>query len=142
MPTILLNERGNPEPSPDIQRRLGAIHPRLSLKYVEVAPSHWAVTLGWDDGDPRKERVRNGTLDIASAYDIIGYLPMDAGVDDAPGYLSRMFRTYPMEEVQSIADHIPKFNATAPAQQAVEAAVAEVLDSANPAETPKARRRK
>lgn len=140
--TILLNERGTPEPSPDIQRRLRAIHPRLSLKYVTAAPSHWAVTLGWDDSDPRNERVRTGKLPIGSAYDIIGYLPMDAGVDDAPGYLARMFRQYPMEHVQSIADHVAQFNATAPVQQAVESAVAEVLDSANPAGTPKARRRK
>jgi hypothetical protein len=142
MAAILLNERGNPEPSPEIQRRLRGIHPRLSLKYVVVAPSHWAVTLGWEDNDPRNERVRTSQLDIGFAYDIIGYLPMDASVDDAPGYLGRMFRTYPSENVQSIADHIENFNATEPLQAAIESAATEVLDSANPAGTPKARRRK
>lgn len=142
MAAILLNERGTPEPSLDIQRRLLAIHPRLSLKYVSVAPSHWAVTLGWDDSDPRKERVRTGKLPLDSAYDIIGYLPMDAAVDEAPAYLSRMFREYPLEHVRNIADHVRHFNDTQPVEAAVQAAAAEVLDSANPASTKKRRGRK
>jgi hypothetical protein len=140
--TILLNERGNPEPSPDVQRRLRGVHPRLSLRFVEVAPSSWAVALEWADDDPRRERVRNGTLPLGSAYDIIGYLPMGASVDEAPAYLSRMFREYPLDHVRSIADRIADFNATEPVREAVQAAAAEVLDSANPAGTPKGRRRK
>jgi hypothetical protein len=140
--TILLNERGNPEPSPDIQRRLRGIHPRLSLRFMQSAPGNWAVTLGWGDDDPRKERVRTGLTSLDRAFDIIGYLPMNASVDEAPAYLSRMFRTYPLDHVRSIADHIANFNATEPLRDAVEAATADVLDSANPAGTPKARRRK
>lgn len=139
---ILLNERGNPEPSPEIQRRLRGIHPRLSLRFMQSAPSHWAVVLGWDENEPRRERIRSGEIPLTSAIDIIGYLPIDASVDEAPGYLGRMFRTYPSENVQSIADHIANFNATEPLRDAVEAAAADVLDSANPAGTPKARRRK
>ena len=141
MTAILLNERGTPQPSLDIQRRLQAIHPRLSLRFVVVAPSHWAVTLAWDDSDPRKEQVRNGTLSLDSAYDIIGYLPMDASVDEAPAYLSRMFREYPIDHVRNIADHVRHFNDTQPVEAAVQAAASAVLDSANPASTPKRQRR-
>lgn len=142
MSAILLNERGIPEPSLDIQRRLRAIHPRLALRFVIVAPSSWAVTLAWDDNDARKEKVRAGTVSLDSAYDIIGYLPMDASVDEAPAYLSRMFREYPVEHVRNIADHVANFNATAPVQAAVEAATSAVLDSANPTAAPKRRGRK
>jgi len=140
--SILLNERGNPEPSPDVQRRLRGIHPRLSLRFMQSAPSHWGVTLGWGDDDPRKERVRTGQTPLDRAFDIIGYLPMNASVDEAPAYLSRMFREYPLDHVRSIADHITNFNATEPVREAAEAAAAEVLDRANPAGTPKGRRRK
>lgn len=142
MAPVLLNSAGVPEPSSEVQRRLRAIHPRLSLKYVVVAPSSWAVTLEWAENDERRERVRTGRLDPASAYDIIGYLPMDAAVEEAPAYLSRMFREYPLDHVRNIADHVENFNATAPVQAAVEAAAAAVLDNANPTAAPKRRGRK
>jgi hypothetical protein len=141
MSAVLLNERGMPEPSPEVQRRLRAIHPDLSLRYVLSAPSAWAVALTWGENDRRREMVRKGELPLDATYDIIGYLPMDASPDEAPAYLSRMFRQFPREDVKGIADHVIDFNAIEPVEKAVRQAAAEVLDSSNPAGTPKKRRR-
>jgi hypothetical protein len=139
---VLFNSAGVPEPSPEVQRRLRAIHPRLKLAFVQHAPSAWAVRMTWDENDPRYAQVQSGRLPPDRAVDTIGYLPMDATADDAPGYLARMFRQYPVDAVQSLVDRVTAFNATAPVQAAAEAAIADVLDSSNPVAAPKASRRR
>lgn len=128
---ILFNARGTPEPPVEVQRRVAAIHPGLSLRWVEVFDSAWCVTLAWSADDPRHAHVQAGDLDPLRACDIIGYLPTDCSVDEAPGYLAKMFREYPREDVQALRDGIARYN-TKPLASAVEDAVAEVLDRADP----------
>lgn len=140
---ILLNAAGRPEPSPDVTRRLLAIDPGLFLRYLDHLGSSWAVCWAWPKTDPRWSGVQDGSVDPAKAFDIVGYLPMDCPVEQAPSYLERMLRTFPREEVQRIADGVFRFNASnAPMQQEVEAAIAEVLDRPDPTgRTPVRRRR-
>lgn len=140
--TLLLNDRGLPEPSPSVAAQLRKLHDGLSLKFVEGAGAAWAVCLTWPRGDERWQYVQKGDVAEAKAYDIIGYLPMDCPLDSAPSYLTRIFRTYPREDVQRIIESIDRWNA-APAQQAMEQAIAEVLDQRDPSEAlPKRRSRK
>jgi hypothetical protein len=128
---IILNERGAPEPPHDSMRRIKAIHPALGLRYVEGVSSHWAITMHWVESDRRWEFVKNGSADPDSAYDVIGYLPMDCSLAEAPAYIERVLRTFPREDVQKLVDRVAKWNAE-PAKKAAEAAFAEVLDSAKP----------
>lgn len=138
---VVLSHRGTPEPSSEIQRRLRAVHPRLSLRYVDGADQHWAICMGWGEQDPRWGQVQDQTLDPLRSVDIVGYLPMACGIDEAPSYLERALRQFPRQDVQSVADHVMSFNATQPLAMAVEEAVAEVLDKADPSGTAKKRGR-
>lgn len=137
---VVLNHRGTPEPSSEIQRRLRAVHPRLFLRYVDVFDAHWALCMRWDEGDRRFVELQQQTLDPDRAFDIVGYLPMDCATDAAPAYIERSLRQYPVEEVRRIADHVQSYNAAAPVAAAVEEAIAEVLD--NPVARKRGRPRK
>jgi hypothetical protein len=125
---VLLNSAGQPEPPTDVVKRLRALHAGLHLKFLEYTAQHWAVCMSWNAEDRRWERVQQGKIGPASAYDIIGYLPLDCGVDEAPAYLERMFRQYPKDEVRTMADHVAAYNETAPVAEAIEAALTEALD--------------
>jgi len=138
---VVLNHRGTPEPSSEIQRRLTAVHPRLSLKYIDGADQHWAITMRWDEHDPRWGMVQSQELDPNRSLDIIGYLPMACGMDEAPAYLAKAIRQYPKADIQALTDRVIAFNETTPIANAMDAALAEVLDNPNPAGTPKRRGR-
>ena len=70
-----------------------------------------------------------GETNPASAYDIIGYLPMLCSADEAPAYLERTFRQYPKDEVRRMADYVQQYNDTQPVAQAAEAALVEALET-------------
>lgn len=129
---VVLSHRGTPEPSSEIQRRLRAVHPRLFLRYVDVFDAHWALCMRWDENDRRFVDLQQQTLDPDRAFDIIGYLPMDCSPDQAPAYIERSLRQYPVEEVRRIADYVEQYNTQAPVQAAIEEAIAEVLDNPLP----------
>lgn len=132
MSVVLLNHLGTPEPSPEIQRRLRGVHPKLYLKYMSGGGRHWALCMDWNDNDHRRERIQRRELDPDKAYDIVGFLPMDCNVEQAPAYLEKALRTYPKEEIQRMADDVLNFNMDAPMANAAEQALAEVLDSVDP----------
>lgn len=129
---VLVNHRGTPEPSPEIQRRLAAVHSHLFLKYIDGLPEHWAICLRWAEDDRRWQQVQAQVVDPSRSMDIVGYLPIGCGVEEAPAYLERSLRQYPKEDVQRIVDDLGRYNATAPLQQAMEQALVEVLDNPDP----------
>lgn len=138
---VVLNHRGNPEPSSEIQRRLRQVHPRLELRFIDGFDAHWAICLRWAENDARWGRVQSNEVDPSRSIDIVGYLPMSCGAEEAPAYLERSFREYPLDEVRRLADFVSQYNTVQPAQQAMQEAIAEVLDGANPASQPKRRGR-
>lgn len=125
---VLLNSAGQPEPPTAVVARLRALHAGLSLKFLTHTGEHWAVCMAWQPEDRRWERVQHGETDPASAYDIIGYLPVDCPTDEAPAYLERTFRQYPKDEIRNMADHVLDYNAQAPVAEAIEAALTEALE--------------
>lgn len=137
---VVLNHRGTPEPSSEVQRRLAAVHPRLSLKFVDGVDHHWAICMGWDETDPRWGAVQSQTIDPMRSLDIIGYLPMLCGPDEAPAYLTKALKQYPKADVQALTERVIAFNDTVPLAAAVDAAIADVLDNPNPSGAPKRRR--
>ena len=128
---MLLNHFGRPEPSAEVSRRLWTIHVGLTLRYVESLTEHWAVCMAWQPEDRRWHMVQEGHANPADAYDIIGYLPMLCGADEAPSYLEKMFREFPREDIQRMTDAMSSWN-TGNVQQALESAIGEVLDRADP----------
>jgi hypothetical protein len=129
--TVLLNARGLPEPSPEIQRRLREVHPDLSIRFVNPTIGSWAICLDWLPDDPRRAYVQRGELDPFNTTDIIGYLPMDCPVADAPAYVQQALRAYPKENVQRMADFVAAPN-RGNIDALAEAALAEVLDQRDP----------
>lgn len=138
---VVLNHRGTPEPSSDIQRRLTVVHPRLSLKFIDGATEHWAICMRWDETDERWQHVQSQEIDPNRSMDIIGYLPMTCTVDEAPAYLTKALRQYPKADIQALTERVIAYNETTPIAQAMDAAIAEVLDNPNPSGTPKRRGR-
>lgn len=139
---VLLNSAGRPEPSPEIARRLAAITPRLTIRWMEGIGPCWAICLGWAEGDRRWAWVQEGRTRHDRAFDIIGYLPRDCSPDEAPAYLERMLRDYPRDEVRHMADAMEQWNETEAGKEEVEQAIAEILDSPDPSrEAPKKRGR-
>lgn len=128
---VLLNALGRPEPSPEVSRRLKGIHAGLSLRFVAESENHWSICMEWQPEDRRWEYVQNGSYDAHLTYDIIGYLPMNCGADQAAPYLERSFRTFPREDIQKMSSAMENWNAGV-VNNAVEEAIGDMLDSANP----------
>lgn len=138
---VLLNHLGRPEPSPEVSRRLKAIHAGLHLRFVSsYQGENWAVCMAWQPEDGRWAYVQSGASDPADAYDIIGYLPMLCPPDQAGPYLERMFRTFPRDDIQRMSDAMTNWNTSA-VQEALSSAISDVLDSPDPSGTAKKRRR-
>jgi len=138
---VVLNHRGHPEPSSEIQRRLRCVHPRLELRYVDAVDAHWAICLRWAENDRRWSMIQSNEVDPNRSIDILGYLPMQCSPDEAPAYLEKSMREYPADEVRNMVRDMGQYNSVAPVQQAMEEAMAEVLDSPNPTAQPKRRGR-
>jgi len=138
---VVLNHRGHPEPSSEIQRRLRCVHPRLELRYVDAVDAHWAICLRWTENDRRWSMIQSNEIDPNRSIDILGYLPMQCSPDEAPAYLEKSMREYPADEVRNMVRDMGQYNSVAPVQQAMEEAMAEVLDSPNPTAQPKRRGR-
>lgn len=142
MTTVLVDSAGVPEPSPEISRRLSAISPGLHLRFLRATQQHWAVCQTWGQNDARWGRIQSGEISPDRAFDILGYLPLDCPVEQSPALLERMLRTYPKDDVQKMADAVFAHNETAPQAEAMDAAIAEVLDMPDPsAVVPKKRGR-
>lgn len=136
---VLLNSAGQPEPPTHVVGRLRALHAGLHLRFLTHTKEHWAVCMTWTPEDRRWERVQQGETDPASTYDIIGYLPVDCGIDEAPAHLERVLRMYPKDEVRNMADHVQAYNETSATNSALESALTEALEM--PVEAPKKRGR-
>lgn len=138
---VVLNHRGTPEPSSEIQRRLAVVHPRLSLKHIDGVDQHWAICMRWDEQDERWQHVQSQEIDPNRSIDIVGYLPLDCSPEEAPAYLAKALRQYPKADVQALTDRVVTFNETVPLAAAIESAITEVLDQPDPSHTPKRRGR-
>lgn len=123
---VLLNTAGTPEPPTHVVRGLRNLHPSYGLRF-SPGPS-WAITWEWPEKDPRWARVRAQEYPRESAFDIIGYLPLDCSVDDAPGYVERSIRAYPVEEVRKHIANIAHWNKVEVPKAQTQALIADTLD--------------
>lgn len=120
---LLLDSQGHPQPSPELVARIRErCRLPLTLRYRSGA---WGVDRFWAEDDPRWERVQNGEMSAEMAFDNIGELPIYVSVDEAPAFLERMLRTYPVDYYRKLADNIGLWNAEGQGEQLVE----EVIDA-------------
>ncbi len=127
----LLDERGQPQPPAHILAECKKRDPHIGLRFANgLSGRGWAITWEWPAGDPRWARVRSGDVDPDGAYDIVGYLPFGCSVEDAPGYIDRSLRQYPVEEIRRIADRTTEYNKTEVPKQQVAEMVGDVVADA------------
>ena len=129
---LIYNSAGTPEPSPEIRRRLQAVHPGLGLQFNAVTPKHWMVTMAWPEGDQRWGMVQRQEIGGGASYSILGWLPLDCPIEQAPNYLERFLRTATEDSTRELLAHVGRYNAEVlPAAQVNEALEA-VLGSGSP----------
>lgn len=123
---LLLDRQGHPQPSPELVQRIRErCRLPLTLRYRSAA---WGVDREWAETDPRWARVQSGEMSREMAFDNIGELPLYVGLDEAPAFLERMLRTYPVEEYRKLADNIGLWNAEGQGEQLVEEVIAATRD--------------
>ena len=127
---VLVNDRGLPEPSPEVARRLRQVDPGLFLAMSPFARV-WQVRRTWAEGDPRYRLAQEGALDPNNTFDIICTLPLDVSVEEAPGYLAQSFgQVADAEERKRWLDKLAHFNASGEAQaEAVADAAEEAVEA-------------
>ena len=131
---MLMDDEGRPQPPSEIQSRLRAVDPLLSLRYLQGIGPVWAICMQWAESDPRWKTVQEGTTPPHLACDIIGNLPMDCGLDEAAAYIAKSIRTYPVDAVQSLVPRLEKYNESILSTQA-DKALGELLDRPDPSAT-------
>lgn len=122
--TLVRDVEGTPLPPSavvdELRRRTQC--PELGLRYCNVS---WQLIWTWSANDHRRERIRKGEYPETSAYDIVGTLPIDCSVDQAPSYAEKCLRSYPRDDARKLADAIAHYNVSEVARQQV----ATVLDA-------------
>lgn len=131
MYSVVLNDKGRPEAPSELQRRLGQVHPRLFLRHVQTGDEVWAVCMRWDEHDPRFGEVQSQVIDPDRTFDIIGYIPRACSLQEAPAYLERVFRQYPVEKVSEVANRVSDFNKSV-VSDASDKILGEILDQKDP----------
>lgn len=99
-----------------IKDRLAEIDPRLGVCIVpdRDAPqgAWWAVTYWWSENDPRRASIRDGSLPLDHAFDILVFLPHDCSVDEAYGYIVSRFKAWSgsRDDVRKLLDRVHLYN--------------------------------
>lgn len=107
---------GSPAAPTYVVDGLKRIHPSLDLQYLAFpdpqgnTAAWWALVERWGDNDPRLEKVKKGELADGSAYDILGFLPLDCTADQAYGYVLNALRSNNTEQFSKHLNRIDKFN--------------------------------
>lgn len=118
---MILDVTGAPVPPQDIVDRLQRIDDHLDLKYVqmgdpEMGLKHWAVVERWNANDSRRARIQAGEMSPESAFDVIGYLPLDTNPESAFGYIEMTLtriRGHPRIHVDHLLNNLHKWNENA-----------------------------
>lgn len=126
----LVTAQGVPTAAKAIKDRLVEIHPQLGLclmPWPDPPFERWAVTYWWDDSDPRRAGVRDGSLAPDRAFDILLILPEDCPPDQAYGYLVNSLKAWSgsRADIAKLLDRVHHYNA-----KARQAAVQETVDLA------------
>lgn len=70
----------------------------------------WGIRWQWPADDSRRAGVRDGTIDPATAFDVIGFAPPDVGVDDAFHLLTKGLRDSTNASVKAMLANVHAYN--------------------------------
>jgi len=74
-----------------LQRWLAALHPELTARWHgDERLGQWGLYLAWPPEDPRRAMVERKEMTATEAVDLLGFLPGDCTIGQAPTYIARM----------------------------------------------------
>lgn len=142
--SVIVNDRGTPEPPTDVVRRLRAVDPKLTLRWGPWGA--WQLVREWRSGDRRWERVQTERYDPAMAFDVIGHIPNACSVDEVPAYVERLLREWSnadeATQMLKAMDHYHTGTATSAVAEAVQEAIEETVATVTAPIVKKGRRTK
>lgn len=106
----------------ELQKRCDSA--QVGLRYCNAS---WQLIWTWKPDDPRRQWIKEGKYSERDAFDIIGDLPPDCSLEQAPSYAERSLRQYPRDEVRKLADNIQRYNEVTVPKEQVASIIEEVL---------------
>lgn len=85
----LVTVRGEPQPSPEVERVLRMADERWFLKFAPLPKPHWNVCQRWLPDDQRRRLIRDCILPRDAAFDVLCYCPADVRADEALAYIEQ-----------------------------------------------------
>jgi hypothetical protein len=85
----LVSLRGEPIPSPEVERVLRLADPRWFLKFAPLPKPHWNVCQRWLPDDQRRRLIRDRVLAPDADFDVLCYCPPDVSADEALSYIEK-----------------------------------------------------
>jgi hypothetical protein len=70
-----------------------------------------------------------GEIPAESAYDIIGYVPLDCPLENVPSYAVSALKQYPREEVRKLTESVGNYNVHDVGKQQISDVLNATLDS-------------
>jgi hypothetical protein len=100
------------QPPEEALKRLAAIDPRLSLRWVDGAIAYWAITERWVSDDPRRERIKLGELPSNADWDVKAFLPPNCSPYEIEGYIAQRWErvTDPKKQADEAVENVKKEN--------------------------------
>jgi hypothetical protein len=139
-PAVLFGADGTPQPPADVSAWLA--ERGLRLYKFPREEREWGILCEWREDDPRREMAKRGELAADSTFDLIGYLPMDCPLEQAPGYIARQLRQHPKEEIAKLADRLTQGNEKEVAAAQIEELMTDLTDNRFGAEDHKVKGRR
>lgn len=139
MPSLILSERGTPEPPTEVQRRLAQIDDRLFLAWYPFGPHGqgvWAIRERWAETDPRRQFIQRGEMRADADFDQLGTAPVGCSADDAFAFVVQALRQRAATkgEADRMLSRVDQYNAAQAARNVapVKARAAELIDANAP----------
>lgn len=85
----LVSMRGEPVPSPEVERVLRTADERWFLTFAPLPKPHWNVCERWRPDDQRRRMIRDGLLPPDADFDVLCYCPFGVRADEALGYIEQ-----------------------------------------------------
>lgn len=100
-----------PIPPSEITERLAQMDPHLTLMWGEgLGTPGWWLIWKWREDDPRREWIKRGEMDPASAFDWFCQLPQDCTVEQAGAWATATLRGSQHPEAKRLYGRTGEYN--------------------------------
>lgn len=98
---------GVPLPPPELAAEIERRCPGAGLLYTRAA---WAITLRWRPDDARRRFIQTGEMQPEGDFDVVGYLPVNCSLDQAPALIERELKNWPDDAFRDMRAAVDQWN--------------------------------